>query len=138
MSGSIATVDRYMARDLVTFRPTDDVLVAVRILLEKRLSGAPVVDRHGRLVGVLSKKDCLNIVFSTAYHQDMGGYVEDYMSSEVRHIESGTDIVTAAELFMDSRFRRFPIMKNGRLVGQISRYDILLALEESWSGSTGS
>jgi predicted transcriptional regulator len=103
------------------------------VLLDKRLSGAPVVDGRGRLVGVLSKKDCFEVVYSTSYHQEWGGRVEEYMTREVTTIESGTDIIKAADLFMSSGFRRFPVLENGRMTGQISRADLLRALEEHWA-----
>lgn len=133
MSTAIPTVDDYMARDLITFMPGDDIHTAVNVLLDERLSGAPVVDGRGRLVGVLSKKDCFEVIYNSSYHQEWGGRVEEYMSREVTTIESGTDIIKAADLFMSSRFRRFPILKNGRMTGQISRADLLRALEEHWA-----
>jgi predicted transcriptional regulator len=133
MSNAAPTVDDYMARDLITFLPGDDIHEALKILLAARISGAPVVDRNGQLVGVLSKKDCLEVLYNTSYHQEWGGRVADYMSKEVATIDSGTDIVKAADLFMNSTFRRFPIMKNGRITGQISRADLLRALEEHWA-----
>ncbi len=133
MSAAVATVDDYMARDLITFMPGDDIHVAVNVLLDKRLSGAPVVDGRGRLVGVLSKKDCFEVVYSTSYHQEWGGRVEEYMTREVTTIASGTDIIKAADLFMSSGFRRFPVLENGRMTGQISRADLLRALEEHWA-----
>jgi predicted transcriptional regulator len=124
-----------MATDLIVFMPGDDIHTAVKMLLEKRISGAPVVDRRGRLVGVLSKKDCMEVVYSTSYHQEWGGRVEDYMSKEVTTIASGTDIIKAADIFMSSTFRRFPIMKNDRMTGQISRADLLRALEDHWANA---
>jgi predicted transcriptional regulator len=124
-----------MATDLIVFMPGDDIHTAVKMLLEKRISGAPVVDRRGRLVGVLSKKDCMEVVYSTSYHQEWGGRVEDYMSKEVTTIASGTDIIKAADIFMSSAFRRFPIMKNDRMTGQISRADLLRALEDHWANA---
>ncbi len=133
MSAAVPTVDDYMARDLITFMPGDDIHVAVNVLLDERLSGAPVVDGRGRLVGVLSKKDCFEVVYSTSYHQEWGGRVEEYMTRDVTTIASGTDIIKAADLFMSSGFRRFPILENGRMIGQISRADLLRALEEHWS-----
>ncbi len=133
MSTAVPTVDDYMARDLITFMPGDDIHTAVKVLLDERLSGAPVVDGRGRLVGVLSKKDCFEVVYNSSYHQEWGGRVEEYMTREVTTIESGTDIIKAADLFMSSSFRRFPILKNGRMTGQISRADLLRALEEHWA-----
>ena len=133
MSTAVPTVDDYMARDLITFMPGDDIHMAVKVLLDERLSGAPVVDGRGRLVGVLSKKDCFEVVYNSSYHQEWGGRVEQYMTREVTTIESGTDIIKAADLFVSSSFRRFPILKNGRMIGQISRADLLRALEEHWA-----
>lgn len=133
MRNSAPTVDDYMVRDLITFVPDDDIHEVVKILLGARISGAPVVDRKGELVGVVSKKDCFEVLYNTSYHQDWGGRVEDYMSKKVTTIESGTDIAKAADIFMNSTFRRFPIMKNGRMAGQISRADLLRALDEHWA-----
>ncbi len=130
MSAVDLAIDNYMATELVSFAPDDEIVHAIRVLLERQISGAPVLDNNGQLVGVLSKKDCLGIVYNTAYHQDWGGKVEQYMSRQVEHIEAGTSVASAAELFLHSRFRRFPVLRDGRLVGQISRHDILRALGE--------
>jgi CBS domain-containing protein len=127
-----ATVKDFMATDLVTVTPETDIHRAVKILLERRISGAPVIDERGDLVGVLSKKDCLKVAFSAGYHQEWGGKVSEYMSRPVQTVEADADIVEVAELFLKSQYRRFPVMANNRLVGQISRHDILLALEELW------
>ena len=127
MSRTVADV---MATGLVTFAPDMNIHEAIQTLLDKRISGAPVVDETGHLVGVLSKKDCLKIVFSSRYHDDWGGPVRDYMSAPVETLDADLDIVSAAQTFLDSHFRRFPVLRDGRLVGQISRYDILKALSE--------
>ena len=122
------TVADVMATRLVTFTPDMNIHEAIRILLEKRISGAPVVDADGALVGMLSKKDCLKIVFSSQYHDDWGGPVRDFMTTPVETLDAGLDLVSAAQHFLDSHFRRFPVLHDGKLVGQVSRYDILKAL----------
>lgn len=122
------TVADVMATQLVTFTPDTNIHQAIRILLDRRFSGAPVVDDDGNLVGMLSKKDCLKITFSTRYHDDRGGPVSDFMSAPVETLDADTDIVKAAQLFLENHFRRFPVLRGGRLVGQISRHDILEAL----------
>ncbi len=129
---NLPKVDDYMAKDLYTFLPSDNIHSAAKILMQKHISGAPVVDEAGSLVGVLSKKDCLKVVYVASYHQDWGGRVDEYMSREIRTIESGTDIIAAADLFVESNYRRFPVLENGRMVGQISRQDILRALYDQW------
>ena len=133
MSRLVPSVDDYMARDLITFGPSDDIHKAIEVLLDKRISGAPVVDDYGRLVGIVSKKDCLKVVYSAGYHQDWGGQVKQYMSPDVITLESGTDIISAADRFMQSSFRRFPVVTSGRMIGLICRHDILRALEDLWS-----
>ncbi|MCK5445500.1 MAG: CBS domain-containing protein [Rhodospirillaceae bacterium] len=124
------TIADIMATQLVTFSPETDIHKAIHVLLEKRLSGAPVVDNDGNLVGVISKKDCLKIVFASGYHQDHGGRVDEYMSNNVQTLSGDTDIISAAEHFINSEFRRFPVLSDGRLVGQVSRHDVLRALIE--------
>ena len=122
------TIGDIMATELVTFRPDTNIHDAIHLLLDRRISGAPVVDEAGELVGVLSKKDCLKIVFSTSYHGDRGGPVREFMSAPVETLEADKDLIGAAQLFLESNFRRFPVIRNGRLVGQVSRCDILEAL----------
>lgn len=124
------TVAEIMATRLVTFAPDTSIHEAITALLEGRLSGAPVVDVDGRLVGVLSKKDCLKVVFSTSYYQDWGGRVQEFMSPDVETIDAGTDLVSATQIFLHSHFRRFPVLREGDLVGQLSRCDLLRALIE--------
>jgi len=125
-------VSDYMATDLILLRPEMEILHAMKVLLEKRLSGAPVVDAEGTMVGVLSKKDCMRAALHAAYYQEWGSQVSGYMSTEVETLEVDLDLVTAAERFLASSFRRFPVVQDGRLVGQISRADVLRALVENW------
>ena len=126
----IRTVADIMVSRLVTFAPDMNIHEAIRILLDKRLSGAPVVDATGALVGMLSKKDCLKVVFSSKYHDDWGGPVSDYMSTPVETLDAEQDLASTAQHFLSSHFRRFPVLRDGKLVGQVSRYDILQALTE--------
>jgi CBS domain-containing protein len=121
-----------MATDLVVFRPEIEVLQAMNVMLEKKISGAPVVDASGAIVGVLSKKDCLGAALNAAYFQEWGSPVSGFMSVDVKTLDAEMDLVTAAERFLASHFRRFPVLQDGRLVGQISRADILRALVENW------
>lgn len=122
----------YMATDLTLLRPEMEILHAMELLLEKRISGAPVVNTKGSIVGVLSKKDCLRAALNAAYYQEWGNPVSQYMSINVEMLDADLDLVTAAERFLASNFRRFPVMQDNRLVGQISRADVLKALIDNW------
>ena len=133
-----ATIADYMSTEMVSFSPNDDIIEAMRRLLHWQLSGAPVIDEAGQMVGILSQKDCLAIVYNAAYHQDCSGQVSQYMSRDVEHIDANCSIVDAAEKFLHSSFRRFPVLRDGKLVGLVSRHDILLALDELYlRGATG-
>ncbi len=130
-------IEKYMVTDVVCFAPDDDIIHAMRILLDQHLSGGPVLDASGQIVGVLSQKDCLEIVYNTAYHQDWGGQVEQYMSRKVEHIDADSSILEAADKFLHSSYRRFPVLRDGQLVGQISRHDIMRALDENYLRNAG-
>lgn len=125
-------VQEFMSRDLVKFQPDMDVLEAARILVDRRISGAPVVDPLGNLVGILSEKDCLKTALSAGYHEEWGGRVEEYMSRGVITLEADTSVIDAARRFLDEGYRRYPVVNEGRLVGLISRRDILRALSTLW------
>lgn len=122
----------YMVTSLTTLSPEMEINRAMIVLLEGRISGAPVVDTKGQLVGVLSKKDCLRAALHASYYQELGGIVSDYMSKDVETLDADLDIVQAAERFIGGPYRRFPVMRESRMVGQISRADLLRALAEQW------
>ena len=125
------TIADIMATELVTFCPDQNIHEAIHILLEKRISGAPVIDEAGKLIGILSRKDCLRIAFSTRYHDGRGGQVRDYMVGDVKTLDAALDITAAVQLFLDAPFRRFPVMRQGQLVGLVTRHDILSALNKN-------
>lgn len=123
-------VRAYMAANLVTLSPDMEILRAIHELVDKRISGAPVVDEHGNLVGVLSEQDCMRVALSAGYHEQYGGRVAEYMSRSVRTVEADASILEVAQRFIDIPFRRYPVVENNRLVGQISRRDVLRALAD--------
>jgi len=132
MNEAVPTVDEYMAVDVISFRSSADIQTALRVLVEHGISGAPVTGRDEHLVGMLTEKDCLKLVYSAVYHQDWGGTIEDYMNPGVEVMESGTSIIIAADRFMHCDFRRFPVVQNDRMIGLICRSDILRAISVLW------
>jgi len=117
----------YMTKWIVTLKPTDSVVEAMRLLLKYHISGAPVVDEVGRLVGVLSATDLLEVIVQDSYYGQATGLVVDYMTSPAETVDFDSDIYSLAERFRSSHRRRFPVLQNGELVGQISRRDVLKA-----------
>jgi CBS domain-containing protein len=118
----------YMAGSLVSFKPETDVLDAIHELVRHRIAGAPVVNDQGELVGMLSELDCLRVSLNAGYYGDWGGPVADFMTPDVETVDADMNIVDLAQKFLDCGFRRFPVLRNNRLVGQISRRDVLRAL----------
>ena len=124
---TVPVVREVMATSLVTLRPEQDIHDAIGSLLKHRISGAPVVDAAGQLVGILSEKDCLRVFASDAYYQLAGGVVGDYMSRTLTTVDPDDDVFKVAELFTHNSYRRLPVLDEGKLVGQVSRRDILQA-----------
>ena len=87
-----------------------------------------MLDNQGNLVGVLSEKDCMKTLFESSYYNNLGGFVKEYMSTDLKTINIHDTLSNVADEFIKSRFRRFPVMEGDKLVGQISRRDILRAI----------
>ena len=130
MSSKSALVRDYMAGRLVTFKPDMDVLDAIHELIQNRIAGAPVVNDQGELLGMLSELDCLKIALNAGYYGDWGGPVADFMTPDVETVDADMNIIDLAQKFLKCGFRRFPVLRNNRLVGQISRRDVLRALSQ--------
>ena len=122
-------VKDYMTKRLITFRPKTNVVEAMDVFLKNRISGAPVVDDDGNLVGILSEVDLMQVIVQDSYYDESVGIVSDYMRTEVDTVDPEMDIYTLAEKFIKEHRRRFPVMHEGRLVGQVSRRDVLQAAE---------
>ena len=126
------SIRTYMTRELITLTPEMEINRAMNLLIDNRISGAPVLDANANLVGMLSQKDCLKAALHASYYREWGDTVADYMSDRPESLDADLDLVEAAEAFLASSFRRFPVMSEGRLVGQISRSDLLRALSGNW------
>jgi len=122
-------VKDYMASNLVTLSPEQDIMSAIGLMVAKSVTGAPVVDERGRLVGILSDTDCIQAGLKSGFDPHWRGQVKDFMSTEVETIEHDASIVEIAERFIRDRYRRYPVIDENQLVGQISRLDVLRALE---------
>ena len=121
-------VREVMATGLLTLKPDMPIFNAITLLLRNKVSGAPVTDATGKLVGVLSEKDCLRVFANEAFFSEgAGGRVEDYMSRQLITIDPDEDVFAAADVFLKHSFRRMPVVDEGNLVGQVSRRDILMA-----------
>ena len=136
----LPTVRQYMDTTIPTLSPQTLVLDAVDFLLEHGVTGAPVVDENGQLVGILTEKDCLKVVAHAPEPENVKQHVADFMSTQVKSIPPNMDVYFAAGLFLKESFRRFPVVEDGRLVGAITRYDMLRAIRANrdyWAVNLG-
>jgi CBS domain-containing protein len=125
----LPTVREFMDRYVETIPPDMSIIDAVDFLLEKRITGAPVADAKGDLVGLLSEFDCLRILTqSNKGGAAPKGKVRDYMTAVIQTIPPTMDIYRCAGLFMSVPYRRLPVVETGRLVGAITRFDLLRAV----------
>lgn len=129
----IPSVSEYMTKDLITFKKDTDINVVIKSLLDNRITGAPVLDDQGQVVGLIDDKDCLNLIFGNVYNRlpTTRDKVEDYMSNVMRSISVNQNIMEVASIFVSTPYKRLLVKDdNNRLVGQVSRRDILRAIHE--------
>ena len=117
----------YMSPNVMTFKPEDSIINALRKLMKKGRSGAPVLDNEGNVVGILSEIDCLKEVLMDGYHQEVGDRVANHMTTELDFVSQDDDIISCADFFLKGR-RRLPVMNGNKLVGIITRQDFARAL----------
>ena len=119
-----------MVQSVVTLSPVTDIYSAMQTLLRYSISGAPVVDDAGRLVGMLSEKDCLRVLAGEAFDGLPEGRVGDYMTREVESVSPDTSLLAIVRLFLDRTYRCLPVVDQvGLVVGQISRREVVAAIE---------
>ena len=119
-----------MQKRLVRVAPEDPVEQAVRLLIKKGYSGAPVVSEAGVLEGVLSEHDCIKVLSQAVAEGWPGGRVDQHMTREVETVGPTEDALALSSRFSRGAHRRLLVVDEGRLVGLISRSDLLKALEK--------
>lgn len=122
-------VSDYMSTKLITFTPDQSIETVMQALIKNRISGGPVVNEKQELVGIISEGDCIKQISESRYYnmpmQDQT--IEKHMVQNVETIDGNMHIFDAAKKFLNAKRRRFPIVENGKLVGQISQKDVLKA-----------
>ena len=123
-------VSDYMTKKLITFKPSDSLDHVINLLIKNKISGGPVVNDKNELIGIISEGDCMKHISDSKYYNmpmDSDNTVEKNMALEVETIDKNMNIFDAATKFISSKRRRFPILENGKLIGQISQKDVLKA-----------
>ncbi len=137
-----------MTAGVITVAPDANIQMAARTMLEKRISALPVVDQGGKLIGIISEGDLIrrtevgteasnswwlrllydNEKLATQFVKAHGVRVADVMSRDVVTAAPETPLAEIARLLEKNRIKRVPILKDGKLVGVVSRANLLQAL----------
>lgn len=118
----------FMSTKLECIAADDPVMDCARRLVSRNVSGLLVVDAAGRLLGLITERDLIDVALSAGYHDESGGLVRDYMTTEIVTVDADESLMDVAERFTRTSHRRYPVLDGGRLVGLIARRDILRAL----------
>ena len=114
-----------MVTRLVKLRPETDVFKAIEILVKNKISGAPVVDDNNQLLGVFSEKCCMQVLVDAAYEGLPTNEVQAFMDKDPDSVEENTQLISIANFFLITPSRRLPVVRDGKLIGQISRRDVI-------------
>jgi CBS domain-containing protein len=137
-----------MTRQVVSIGPDDSVLQAVRLMLQNRISGLPVVDADGKLIGIVTERDFLRRTeldtqhhgprwleflvgpgrLATEYVRSSGRRISEIMTRDPKTISADTALEEVVSLMERHNVKRLPVVDDGRLVGIVSRANLLHAL----------
>lgn len=116
-----------MATKLITLSPDKDVFDAIGILVKNKISGAPVTDKDGKLLGVFSEKSVMRILMDAACEQTPTNQIRAFMDTTPHTIDENMQLISIAQVFLTTPRRRLPVINDGKLVGQVSRRDVVKA-----------
>ncbi len=125
-------VKEIMQKNFVELKESMNTAEAVQILLKNKVTGAPVVNDKGELVGFLSEKDCLKRVIASRYLNSPSVMITEYMTTELVTVSPEQFLLHIVELYTKHPYQCYPVVENKRLVGLIQRHHCLRAAIETY------
>ena len=119
-----------MKRNVVCIKKDIPVIDAIRLMAKNNITGIPVVEDDMTLIGILSEQDVLRL-FHT-YDDEKDRTVNDFMTQPAVHFEEKEPLLDVCYCLRDNSIRRVPITSNGKVVGVVSRSDILKCILQLW------
>ncbi|MDQ6644168.1 MAG: CBS domain-containing protein [Chloroflexota bacterium] len=113
-----------MTHKVCTIRPEASAQEAAQLLDEKRISGLPVVNENGNIIGIITEADIISKVDREGLH------VSDIMSHEIISVSEETPVSEIALLFTQRKIKRVPVVQGDKLIGIVSRADIVHAVAQ--------
>lgn len=118
-----------MTKNIVCFNEDQTIHDVMDALVKNRISGGPVVNKNNQLIGIISEGDCMKEISDSRYFNMpiLDKSVGYFMTKDVQTLPATMSLFDAASMFHKTGRRRFPVLDNGNLVGQVSRKDIVIA-----------
>lgn len=119
-----------MTKNIVTMTPSTSALEAIGLLVDNKISGAPVLDENGKIVGVVTEKDLLVSLDFIGVKNAKDFRVEEFMTKEVITFDEDASVKEISQELVRKNIKRVPIVKDGKVLGIVSRHDILRHIGE--------
>jgi CBS domain-containing protein len=132
---SWGNVEEVMQRRVDVLAPDAPVHDAVQVMLKRHYPAAPVAEADGSLRGVFSEQDCIKVLAEAVYQGWPAGTVASHMTTEVQTVAPDEDLLTAARRFGDHNVRSMPVVERGRVIGLLTRADLMRALDRKLEAS---
>lgn len=127
----------YMRSLSLYFSPSDPVEKVAATLVKRGELGAPVLDEHRRLIGFVTEQDCIKEMLNDSYYAQEHQLVSDIMSRRTVSVGPTEDVTHLAEEMLGAKPKIYPVVEDGRVIGIITRGDVLRALSRVRNSGRG-
>jgi CBS domain-containing protein len=124
------TAGKLMTKNVITVKKDTLLVDVIRLLAKNNITGIPVVEDDMTLVGIISEQDVLRLFYT--YDEEKGRTVNDFMTKPVIHFDVNDPLLDICYCLKDNSIRRVPVTSNGKLVGIVSRSDIIKIILQLW------
>lgn len=127
-----------MKHKVITLNPEQTIIEIVTVMLDEGIGGAPVLNPKGEMIGFIGLKDCLDAIISDEYYDQHTSIVSSHMMTSIKTVSENTSLIDLALEFSHCTYHRFPVLSSkGKLVGIVSRKDVLAAMRKIFDDEHG-